>query len=225
MGKTYKPEVLKSPRLNFHFADPLNPVVPESLRELESLDSKWTSKPIPDSIGLTTKLPFDANGLKVLSKRYLRKKHSGEVIETPEEMFRRVAATLAAKEFEFGATHDEVEFLADQYYDIMSNFEFIPAGRTLANTGSDTPTVPNCVVLHFEDDLSDILQTLHEAAILQQHGSGIGFPFDNLRPAGFVTKRTHGTASGPCSFFVAYNGVFNIIQQQNRHGNMKHIDM
>jgi ribonucleoside-diphosphate reductase alpha chain len=100
----------------------------------------------------------------------------------------------------------------------MLSFEFIPAGRTLANAGAMTKLVSNCVVLHMEDSLDSIFETLKEAALLQQAGSGVGFPFHCLRPAGFICKRTLGQASGPLSFLRIYSEAFRIIQQHGRHG-------
>jgi len=100
----------------------------------------------------------------------------------------------------------------------MLNFEFIPAGRTLANAGAATALISNCVVLHMDDSLDSIFTTLKEAALLQQAGSGIGFPFHLLRPAGFKCKRTLGSSSGPMSFLKIFSEAFRIIQQHGRNG-------
>ncbi len=110
----------------------------------------------------------------------------------------------------------------NEYYKIMVNKEFCPAGRTLANCGINDgvrKVVPNCIVLHIEDSLigpNSIMRTLQDAVILQRQGSGLGFPWHLLRPAGEPTKM--GTSSGPISFLKAYNQFFSVIKQQNRHG-------
>lgn len=168
--------------------------------------------------GQTTKLPFSVNALRVLAARYLQRDENGEVCETPEEMFDRVAKALAKVEANYGKNEKDIADLAEKFGEILNNFEFIPAGRTLANAGSKTRLVSNCIVLHFQDSMDGIFSTLRNAALLQQAGSGLGFPWHLLRPAGTRTTRTQGTASGPVSFLKAYNESFGVIKQQGRHG-------
>jgi ribonucleoside-diphosphate reductase alpha chain len=168
--------------------------------------------------GRTTKLPFTLNALQVVAKRYLQQDDKGNVLETPEEMYMRVAATLAKVEERYGKSGEEVDEWKERFYEVLSNFEFTPAGRTITNAGANTPVVANCIVLHFKDSMDDIFETLKEAALLQQQGSGLGFAFHLLRPAGLRAKRTQGRSSGPVSFLGVYNTAFGIIQQQNRHG-------
>lgn len=168
--------------------------------------------------GRTTKLPFSLNALQVVAKRYLQQDDDGNPIETPEEMFTRVAARLANVERNYGKSGEEIEEWTEKFYEVLANFEFTPAGRTITNAGADTPVVANCIVLHFEDSMEGIFETLKEATLLQQQGSGLGFAFHLLRPAGLRAKRTQGRSSGPVSFLQVYNTAFGIIQQQNRHG-------
>lgn len=168
--------------------------------------------------GKTTKLPLSLNALKVLAKRYLQKDDSGKVIETPEEMFHRVAWNLAKVEANYGANDFQVAALYQDFYSMMANFEFTPAGRTLTNTGASTALVANCIVLHIEDSMEGIFQTLKDAAQLQQLGSGLGFPFHSLRPAGTIAKKSKGVASGPVSFLRAYDNAFGTIKQNSRNG-------
>jgi ribonucleoside-diphosphate reductase alpha chain len=161
--------------------------------------------------GIKTRLPFTSNALRVLKARYLMHGADGEITETPEQMFHRVATHLASVE-------KDKEYWAKAFEKVMNNFEFIPAGRTLANAGAETKLVSNCVVLHMEDSLDSIFETLKDAALLQQAGSGVGFPFHLLRPAGYKCKRTLGSSSGPISFLRIYAEAFRIIQQHGRHG-------
>lgn len=168
--------------------------------------------------GRTTKLPFSLNALRVVAKRYLQQDEDGLPCETPEEMFRRVADSLASVERDYAKTEASVQQWSDKFYEVLSRFEFTPAGRTITNAGAQTPVVANCIVLHFEDSMQGIFETLKEATLLQQQGSGLGFAFHLLRPAGLRASRTQGRASGPVSFLQVYNTAFGIIQQQNRHG-------
>jgi ribonucleoside-diphosphate reductase alpha chain len=100
----------------------------------------------------------------------------------------------------------------------MSHAEFAPAGRTLANAGGINRVVSNCIVLHIEDTMESIFQTLHDAALLQKAGSGLGFPLHLMRPAGSLTKASLGSSSGPCSFLHVYNTAFGVVKQQSRNG-------
>ena len=169
--------------------------------------------------GFTTSLPFTENALKVLAGRYLnRNAKTGEIIESPEGMFERVAITLANVEKKYKKNKKEINNLQKEFYDVMANFEFVPAGRTITNAGAGTALVANCIVLHPQDSMQSIFETLKEAALLQQAGSGLGFPFHLLRPAGARTIRSKGVSSGPVSFLKVYDLAFGVIKQQGRHG-------
>ncbi|MDA1060992.1 MAG: adenosylcobalamin-dependent ribonucleoside-diphosphate reductase [bacterium] len=168
--------------------------------------------------GMSTKLPFSVNALRVLAGRYLQRNEEGEVAETPEGMFDRVAKSLANVEKDYGENNEQINNYEEKFKEVLYNFEFIPAGRTLANAGGKTRLVSNCIVLHFQDSMDGIFKCLHDAALLQQAGSGLGFAWHLLRPAGFRTNKTQGMASGPVSFLKAYNEAFGVIKQQGRHG-------
>lgn len=168
--------------------------------------------------GSETELPFTTNALKVLAGRYLQRDENGEVCETPEGMYARVAKALAEVEQQYGKAEEEISEIENDFREIMNNFEFTPAGRTIANAGGKTRLVANCIVLHFEDSMDGIFSTLKDAALLQQAGSGLGFAWHLLRPAGTRTNKTQGMASGPISFLKAYNESFGVIKQQGRHG-------
>jgi ribonucleoside-diphosphate reductase alpha chain len=169
--------------------------------------------------GKITHLPLSLNSLKILAGRYLKKDlNTQKVVETPEEMFSRVADVLSSVEKKYGASLSKIKKYREKFLEVMTSFEFLPAGRTLTNAGNSTSVVSNCIVLDIDDSLSGIFTTLHDAVLLQQVGSGIGFPFHTLRPTGALAKRTQGRSSGPVSFLQAYNEAFKVIRQQGRHG-------
>ena len=154
------------------------------------------------------------NAQTILVKRYLQPG------ETPNQMFCRVARKLVLIDLRYqirdGAVDmDKLLKLYVDYRDAMRTYAFIPAGRTLANP---TTSVPNCVVLHPKDSMESIMDVLKEAALLQKVGCGLGFPLHLLRPTGEVTTASGGHASGPVSFLYAYDALFGVIKQQNRHG-------
>ncbi len=161
---------------------------------------------------------FSDNAIRVIEKRYLARDENGEVMETPKGMLTRIARALAEVERNYGATEEQVKFFENEFYGILSRFEFTPAGRTLSNAGGPTRLVANCIVLHMNDSMDGIFSTLRDASLLQQAGSGLGFPWHLLRPAGQLTVRSRGMASGPVSFLRAYDQAFGVIKQQGRHG-------
>jgi ribonucleoside-diphosphate reductase alpha chain len=183
---------------------------PAATKKVPALSPKERDKQINAS--------FSENALKMMKKRYLAKRADGTQ-ETPAELFHRVAHGLATIEKEkYGKSPAEAAKLETEFFDIMANKEHTPAGRTLTNVGAGTPIIANCIVLPVMDTLDEIFQTLKEAALLQQAGSGLGFSFGHLRPAGMPTKRTNGMSSGPIEFLKIYNTAFGIIKQQGRHG-------
>lgn len=173
---------------------------------------KWgTQRPLPDRMDLSS------NAIEVFRRRYAWTRPNGEK-ETPEETCRRVAHALAEIERQFGKTDAQIRDAEEDFFEVLITKEFTPAGRTLTNVGTTNPTIANCIVLHIEDSMKSIFSTLSDAALLQQAGSGLGFPLHLMRPAGTDTKRSQGQASGPVSFLKVYNQAFGVIKQQNRHG-------
>lgn len=184
---------------------------------------KISKKPVKNSKGSGSladqkiNSSFSENSLKMLKKRYLQVKNNG-VQETPAEMFHRVAHAIAQVEKKYNADTKKIEQVEKDFFNIISSKEFTPAGRTMTNAGSTTSIVANCIVLPIDDSMDSIFQTLKDAAMLQQAGSGLGFDFTDLRPAMFKTKKSNGVSSGPVSFLKVYNEAFGIIKQQGRHG-------
>ena len=160
---------------------------------------------------------FSENALKMMKKRYLAEREDGTQ-ETPADMFLRAANDLAKQEEKHGKKEKFIDKVAQDFLSIMSSKEYTPAGRTLTNAGSDTPLIANCIVLPIHDSMESIFQTLKDAALLQQAGSGLGFDLSEMRPADFPTKKSRGKASGPVSFLRVYDTAFATIKQQGRHG-------
>src|SRR3989344_1848980 len=160
---------------------------------------------------------FSENALRMLKKRYLWK-HEDGTQETPADMFRRVARALAGVEKKCGHTEKFIEKIEKEFYGILASRQYTPAGRTLTNAGAATQLIANCIVLPIMDSMDSIFQTLKDAALLQQAGSGLGFAIDEMRPAMTKTVKSNGVSSGPVSFLKVYNEAFGTIKQQSRHG-------
>ena len=160
---------------------------------------------------------FSENALRMMKKRYLLQ-DADDNQEMPADMLLRIAVALAKVEKDYGKDKESVKKIANDFFEIMSNKEYAPAGRTITNTGSSTSLIANCVVMPIHDSMESIFQTLRDSALLQQAGCGLGFDLSEMRPADFVTKRSRGKSSGPVSFLQIYDAAFSIIKQQGRHG-------
>lgn len=160
---------------------------------------------------------FSENALKMMRKRFLLRRDDGSQ-ETPAGMMHRVSRALAEVERDYGGNDDFIRKTEQNFFEVMARNEFTPAGRTITNAGAPTALVANCIVLPIHDNMESIFQTLKDAALLQQAGSGLGFALSHLRPAGSPTKRSRGISSGPISFLEVYNQAFGVIKQQGRHG-------
>src|SRR5438094_1335498 len=156
------------------------------------------------------------NALRVLQKRYLKKDDKGHVIETPKELFARVAWNLAQAERKYGATEAQVEETARQFFRIISNLEFLPNSPTLMNAGLDLQQLSACFVLTVDDSLAGIFQTLKESALIHQSGGGTGYSFSRLRPKNDFVKSTMGVASGPVSFMKVYDAATQQVKQGSK---------
>ncbi|MBI2079548.1 adenosylcobalamin-dependent ribonucleoside-diphosphate reductase [Candidatus Micrarchaeota archaeon] len=161
-------------------------------------------------------LELSKNSVKVLEKRYLLKDENGKIIETPEELFRRVARFVASAEGK------ESKYYEDKFYKILTNFEFLPNSPTLMNAGTELGQLAACFILKVEDDLASIFEAVKEGALIQQSGGGTGYCFSFLRPKGDFVKSTAGIASGPVSFMTAFDNATKVIKQggKRRGANM-----
>ncbi|MBI4322061.1 MAG: adenosylcobalamin-dependent ribonucleoside-diphosphate reductase [Chloroflexi bacterium] len=152
------------------------------------------------------------NALYILEKRYLLKNEKREVVERPEQLFRRVAKNIASAEVAYDSRAN-VAKREQEFYQVMANLEFIPNTPTLMNAGTSVQQLSACFVLPIEDSLDSIFDTLKLAARIQHTGGGTGFSFSRIRPRGDVVMSTKGLASGPLSFLRIYNAMTEIIRQ------------
>ncbi len=180
-----------------------------SRQKRESMDAR---KPRAEAV-------LTPNALAVLEKRYLLKDESGNVVESPKEMFRRVAKAVAAVEKRYGSDAGKKE---EEFCSSMTKLDFLPNSPTLMNAGTPLAQLSACFVLPVEDTLKSIFDAVAQMAVISQSGGGCGFDFSRLRPKGDMVKSTNGAASGPVSFMRVFDTATDVIKQggKRRGANM-----
>ena len=163
-------------------------------------------------IDTTDNMGLSENALRVLRARYLKKDEHGTLVETPRELFTRVAETIAKAELNYGDV-DQCTTWTRRFLELIVSGRFLPNSPTLMNAGREMGMLSACFVLPVRDSVGEIFDAIKNTALIQKAGGGTGFAFDELRPTGDYIKSSGGTTSGPISFWRAFSEATNAIQQ------------
>lgn len=169
-----------------------------------SLASRYGQRMV--TMTVDTSGALSANAVRVLEARYLARDAGGRIVETPAQLFERVAGAVSRAEGWVGSVADEAAW-AEEFRALLSSLDFLPNSPALMNAGTPIGQLSACFVLPVPDSLDGIFDAVKHMALIQSSGGGTGFSFSRLRPRGDLVTGTGGEAAGPVAFMKVFDAA------------------
>ncbi len=148
---------------------------------------------------------FAYMGLQTLYDRYLIHIDNRR-IELPQWFWMRVAMGLAQREI-------DREARAIEFYEVISQFRFVPSTPTLFNSGTGYPQLSSCYLTTIGDDLSEIYDAIRDNALLSKFSGGLGNDWTPVRALGARINSTNGQSQGIVPFLKVANDTAVAVNQ------------
>lgn len=149
------------------------------------------------------------NAYQVLEKRSLKRDSENNIIETPGQLFRRIAEHLAKPLSNYKYSASEIESKKQKYYNVFKNLEIQCGGALIWAGMSDEEgkkaVLSKCFVLPVDDSIKSIFDTLNDNIEVLKHGGGTGFNFSKIRSTFAKVTTTGENAAGPVEYLRVYN--------------------
>ena len=182
------------------------------------------SQNIEEATQYLTKLD-DFNFKFKIGNYYLNKWHFRCIINCYVDLAKQGKMKTPFKELLTMIASKELDNYADrisEYYELMVSQDFLPNSPTMMNAGGRLGQLSACFVLGMPDDMTGIMKTTSDAALIFKSGGGVGINYSDLREEGEIVASTSGVASGPVSFMNIINSVTEVVKQggKRRGANM-----
>ena len=148
-------------------------------------------------------------GVVTNKNRYALRKQNGSPIETPQFTHMRIAMGLSYNE-------SDPTTAAIEFYNHMSNLEYVPGGSTRVNAGGSFPQLSNCFLLNVDDDMESIAKAVRDTMWIAKGTGGIGIGFTKLRAAGSPVKTTNTESTGPIPFMKMFDTALFAVSRKGK---------
>jgi ribonucleoside-diphosphate reductase alpha chain len=165
------------------------------------------ARKLNDAIDDSRTLQFEYFGLRTLYDRYLLKHPTRRhVIESPQQFWMRIAASLSATVQE-----------AIELYGLFSALDYIASSPTLFNAGTRHEQLSSCFLLDSpEDSLESIYDRYKEVAQLSKFSGGIGIAWHRVRSEGSLIRATNGLSNGVVPWLKTLDSSVAAVNQGGR---------